>query len=736
MTRHALALSLFAFCTLADGRPLIIQESQWLPAPDIALSHFAESLAIDGDWAVATALRSADGSFEYPYQQLALLYRRVGDQWSFERILVDDDTDEASWNHPSVAMKSGLLSVSTSPLRTFTLRGDSWSETPRAFPAPTGAAEWANGITRIDGSTVAAATNRCFHGAGTADFAEGGWTVPRFVTGTERYCDLANDSNSLDISGNTLALTNPQEDSALPDSGLRLYSRTAAGQSWRLDQTLPVGEWGRGVAILGNDLIVGDADPLGNRVYRRGSSGWQPAGNLPTLMGFNRHYDGAYHIARGGDLVLFSAPLFDDLPGAIAVYRRGDDGGYQHVALLVARTGDWLGDAIDISGRTVVVGGYKPGSIGEGRLYFFELPERFPARAVVQDDFEDGDAADWQQQAGQFSVARRGANRVLQQPSLAGDAIAVLANSHTTTQSITVDIRPRQFDGEGRWAGVATRYRDPDNLYYVTLRHPGTLDFRRLRGGNITVLASRAMPVAVNGDYRVRLESAGSRHRVFVNGELQFAVTDAVFGSGSVALMTYRTAADFDNVMVTPGLQHSLVDAEILSGGECEHFVNELTVSGSPDWDCEVYERPYLRQASLTGIARGALGPATGDQVVEARVLAEQFAEGGTQDKWLGVMARYVDEDDYYYLILRSSNVVSLRKVVDGQIVELSRTEMSVTPGAWYSLRLEAVGDRLRGYVNDVLHVVATDDTHAQGNSGIVTYRTAARYDYLRVFQP
>jgi hypothetical protein len=61
---------------------------------------------------------------------------------------------------------------------------------------------------------------------------------------------------------------------------------------------------------------------------------------------------------------------------------------------------------------------------------------------------------------------------------------------------------------------------------------------------------------------------------------------------------------------------------------------------------------------------------------------------------------------------------------------------MSVTARAWYRLRLEAVGDRLRGSVNDFLHVQAMDDSHLQGSSGIVTDRTAAHDDYLRVFQP
>jgi hypothetical protein len=738
MKRFIFVLCLLAFCALAYGRPRVIQETQWLPAPDPALSYFAESVAVDGDWALATALHSADGSFNYPYRQKALLYRRVNGVWSFERTLVDDSTDEESWNYPSVAMKNGLASVSLSPLRAFRLSGDDWVETARPFPAPAGDAEWANGLTRIDGTTVAAITNRCFHGAGTADSVAGEFLPPRFVTGNARICGLANYAASLDVDGDTLVLTNPQEDSFYAPSALRIYDRAGPGLAWQLSSTLPTGEWGRGVALLGNDLIVGDWSPYGNLLYRRSGTGWQRAGHLPTLMGFSRNYDGAYHIAREGNLALFAAPLFEDLPGAIAVYRRNSGGAYEHVALLVARNGDLLGNVVDISGRTVAVSAHTRDSLEEGRLYFFEMPEDFSVPAVRQDDFEDGDALGWQYEAGEFAVARRGGTQVLRQSGLTGGATAILTEGPTTTQSITADIRPTQFDGEDRWAGVATRYRDSDNHYYVTLRSSDTVELRRLRSGDITVLASRPLPVSVNGNYRVRLESIGTRHRVFVNGVMQFSVIDGGISSGRVGLMSYRTTADFDNVLVTPSVRQSIFDNDIVNGGDCERFVTEreLRVSGSPEWDCSVYERTYLRQASMDGVARAAIGPVTDDQVAEARVRIETFAENGTTDKWLGVMTRYVDADNYYYLVLRSSNSVSLRRLVDGEVVELDRADFPVAPGAWYRLRLEVVGDQLRGYVNDILRVQATDSAHERGISGIATYRTAARFDYFRIFQP
>src|SRR5688572_16096405 len=121
MKKLVLIVALLSFCALAYGRPKIIEETTRLEAPESGLSFFAESVAIDGDWALATALRSTDGSFNYPYQQLALLYRRDGSTWTFDRVLVNDATDEASWNYPSVAMKNGLAAISTAPLQTFRL---------------------------------------------------------------------------------------------------------------------------------------------------------------------------------------------------------------------------------------------------------------------------------------------------------------------------------------------------------------------------------------------------------------------------------------------------------------------------------------------------------------------------------------------------------------------------------------------------------------------------------------
>ena len=108
----------------------------------------------------------------------------------------------------------------------------------------------------------------------------------------------------------------------------------------------------------------------------------------------------------------------------------------------------------------------------------------------------------------------------------------------------------------------------------------------------------------------------------------------------------------------------------------------------------------------------------------------------GTQERWFGVMARYSDDANYYYLSLRSSNTVSLRKIVNGSISTLASAAFTVQPATWYSLRLDAVGTRLRAYVNGRLVLEASDGSHARGTSGPVMFKAAVDYDDFSAIQP
>jgi pectate lyase len=99
-------------------------------------------------------------------------------------------------------------------------------------------------------------------------------------------------------------------------------------------------------------------------------------------------------------------------------------------------------------------------------------------------------------------------------------------------------------------------------------------------------------------------------------------------------------------------------------------------------------------------------------------------------------MARHADARNYYYLTLRSSNTLSLRKVVNGTVTTLASTSFTVLPGTWYQLRLDAIGNRLGAYVDGALLLEATDNSLASGNSGPVMFRAATDYDDFNAYQP
>jgi pectate lyase len=141
-------------------------------------------------------------------------------------------------------------------------------------------------------------------------------------------------------------------------------------------------------------------------------------------------------------------------------------------------------------------------------------------------------------------------------------------------------------------------------------------------------------------------------------------------------------------------------------------------------------------QSSVAGVARASIGVSTDDQSVDVRARPTTFAGTGNGERWFGVMARYVDDSNYYYLTLRSTNSASLRKLTNGVITELGNYSLPVSVGNWYALRIEAVGSQIRGYVNGFLVAEATDTTHPRGSAGPISNRAAVDFDDYRAIQP
>jgi len=725
---------------LVHAHPLVIEESSRI-APPPGVDALWGDVALDGNDAVALSFYSYpdESGEEYITITSAWLFRRSGTTWTFVRKLAessDYSIDDAT-NRDPIAMKKGVLALAFEPMYIFERENGNWVQ--KQIGAPPGQPV----AYHEPVSDVEIDWGRIFLGSGSwggtiyeKDSVTGNW-----MARTTLYADYSGDNDNavggpVDISPNWAVVASPYNVDDLPAPATHVFQRI--GTSWPLNARL-VPETGHtfgAVAIRDDALFIGDFARFGVGVWRRsGSNAWYRADNLRTAGDFTPQT--SFGGLSPGDLLVKSDQYVfvtrwnaDRGAAVVNVFQKDVNAKYQHVAILVAKGGYDLNGAISVSGRGVLVN-------GENGPYYFELPESFAQPTLFQDTFATGNGTGWTVLSGsQFSVVQSGNTRVFRQASTAGNAGAVLTAYDWTNQSIQAEVRPTAVNGSDRWVGLATRRTDASNYYYVTLRSSGVIQLKRMQGGVSATIDSASVPWALNRKYRLRLESIGTLQRVYVNGDLVLEAWDDALSHGRAALLSYRAAADYDNVIVSPFLTQTIYTASEGMIYEPPQLQPEpWTYSGTGQWSWQ--SSGAFNQASTAGDARAVVGPeqiSNTDQIVQARVRLRAFNTAG--DPWAGVLARYGDPSNYVYISLRRSNTVTLRKLQNGVITQLGSAALTVTPNAWYTLRLDAVGPKLRVYVNGWLTLEATDPQPSSGRVGLVGYRAAADYDDFRAVIP
>src|SRR5215207_311527 len=112
-----------------------------------------------------------------------------------------------------------------------------------------------------------------------------------------------------------------------------------------------------------------------------------------------------------------------------------------------------------------------------------------------------------------------------------------------------------------------------------------------------------------------------------------------------------------------------------------------------------------------------------GDAVFADVVVATRFKPiSGREDRAAGLIFRIQDKDNYY--ILRANaleNNVNFYKYAGGRRSSLKEARAQVPSGQWQELRVEAAGNRFRGFLNGEQVVEVTDDTYQAGQVGLWT---------------
>jgi pectate lyase len=138
-----------------------------------------------------------------------------------------------------------------------------------------------------------------------------------------------------------------------------------------------------------------------------------------------------------------------------------------------------------------------------------------------------------------------------------------------------------------------------------------------------------------------------------------------------------------------------------------------------------------LRQASTSSDARDLAGSSSWT-TVSVQACAKALSFNGT-DRFFALLARVQGATSYYYLMVRSSNRVELKKLGGGSSTLLASAPFTVSTGTFYTLRLEAAGTQLRGFVNGAQLVAAADGQFSAGRVGVATFNASAEFDDVLV---
>ncbi|MFE2754456.1 polysaccharide lyase family 1 protein [Actinosynnema sp. NPDC059335] len=152
--------------------------------------------------------------------------------------------------------------------------------------------------------------------------------------------------------------------------------------------------------------------------------------------------------------------------------------------------------------------------------------------------------------------------------------------------------------------------------------------------------------------------------------------------------------------------------------------------SSGGSWSVVTDGSRALRQSGASADARTLAGTAWSGQSVQARVKPTAF---NGANRHVAVIARAQNTGNYYYLGLSNAGSVVLGKRVGGGFTPLASAPAAVTVGAWRTLRLEAFGATLRGFVDGAQVVTATDAAFGSGRVGLATHYAAASFDDVLV---
>ena len=379
-------------------------------------------------------------------------------------------------------------------------------------------------------------------------------------------------------------------------------------------------------------------------------------------------------------------------------------------------------------------------------------PPPLEAFALYRDRFREGSIAGWTfintgTQGG--AAAWSAATGVMVQSgnihSLPVDASSIpkegtlaIAGSAAWTD-LAFEARLRSDDDDA--IGVVFRYVDNNNYYRFSMAR-GTGAYRRLVkkvNGTFTLLWNDVYPFDLGRSYHVSVVLQGDRIRIAFDGVPVAYVQDPSHGSGRIGLYAWRNvAAQFSEVAVYPLAlvrdRWQLDDDFAALDTRRWTFVDAGTVGGPSVWALNAGD---LVQSSLIRGAQATPDRGThaicSDGVDGDMRLSVRFRTSANGP--IGILFRYQSETAHYRFFAGAQP--RFRRLV--KRVGATQTVLWQDTGAFaiarvYHMVIEAIGDRITGYLNGEQLFSVVDNTYADGQVGLYcSNNNSARFEEVRV---
>ena len=647
----------------------------------------------------------------------ALLYRRNSDgTWVLRRSLV-------TWTGPymraSVTMRNGIAAVQfDDQITLFELAGGDYVQQTSTAPIRH------HGGVAISGRSVLIGGNNCDYDAVIYQKnSSGSWAITGRLDDNQGECLHPGYNYEVELHYDYALVRPPYGPEGVA------WRRNGTAVDWVRAGSLPFPP-NPGVPADGAYALQGATAvaPLGAVWRRSGTSTWTRQSVLKTVDHDNRRGFAWSPVYRDGVLVA-SYSAWSGV--GIAVHVETSPGQFEHVGRLQAYR---VVVHFDVSGRTVVAANRDFFGGANHEVQVFNLPTQLRVPPQLVNDFEDRNVSDFTFSGGQFAVATRGTDDVLAQSASSGLAVAVMTDGDWTDQQrVEADITPAF--GTGGWVGLVARYVDADNYYYLRIRDNQTLGIYKRVNGVDTLLNEDCSLQPAPRTFRATLDVSGNR----INASAQnmgVGTIDNSLTHGRGGVATFMARADFDDVHITGTDIYGLLDR---CWSQSDYDIGLDVLSGDwavlDDGDPENSSLTGLWQLDTSGNAVAVIGVPVPNQDINARMKLTSYA-ASQQGAWFGLIARYVDARNHYYVTVRSTGQIQIRKIVNGVITVLSTSNFTAVPNRYYDVQFLVINDQLHLYVDQVLVGNAHDRDLTSGRYGIATYRAAANWDTLQVLQP